>query len=493
MITFTDVSYGYTADEKKDIQQLNLTIGKGEFLVLTGKSGCGKTTVTRLINGLATKFYEGTLSGNVLIDECNIADLPLWEIGKTVGSIFQDPRSQFFASITEDELAFGCENYGVDRVEIERRIVNAVHKVNGENLLGREIYPMSSGEKQKLAIASVYAVSPSIYVFDEPSANLDMESVIRLKELMWRLKRNGCTVVVAEHRLYYLTDLADRFLFMKDGYMIQEYTPAELCLLSLEETEHTGLRAAKLSACTGKPPTQYPTEEPSLQMQGVSFSYGKKQIFSNLSLSLRRGEIVALIGCNGVGKSTLGKILCGLLKEKSGFITYQGKQLSQRNRRKAAYFVMQNTDCQLFGEDVMEELKLNQRHPDEKEIETVLKRYGLWEYRERHPATLSGGQKQRLTLAVADIIDPNILILDEPTSGLDGENMRCISAHLQQLAQGGKMLLVITHDYEFVLTACDRVLALSEGDCHADFPVFENEEKLLALMQEDKEWEEKNR
>lgn len=485
MITFLNVSYRYEENGKIDVQQLNLSIKQGEFLVLTGRSGCGKTTVTRMINGLATKFYEGVLQGTVCIDGHDVNHLPLWEIGKTVGSIFQDPRSQFFASLTEDELAFGCENYGVDRATIETRIADAIHKVRGENLLNREIYPMSSGEKQKLAIASTYAVSPMIYVFDEPSANLDMASVLRLQELMQLLKRKGFTIVVAEHRLYYLTELADRFLFMRDGRIIQELSPESLRTLTSEESLEMGLRTGSLSSCTGKPLRIRPDGEPSVQVRQLSFSYRNSQIFSNLSFEAWPGEIVALVGYNGVGKSTLGQILCGLLKEKSGSVLYHGKKLKKNRRRGVAYYVMQNTDCQLFGEDVAEELKLNQKQLDEEEIERVLKRYALWEYRERHPAALSGGQKQRLTLAVADIINPEILVLDEPTSGLDGENMRNISTHLIELARQGKTLLVITHDYEFALSTCDRVLALAEGCCHADFPICGNEKKLLALMHEE--------
>lgn len=349
--------------------------------------------------------------------------------------------------------------------------------------MNREIYPMSSGEKQKLAIASAYAVSPMIYVFDEPSANLDMASVRQLQELMQLLKSRGFTIVVAEHRLYYLTELADRFLFMQDGHIIQEISPKALSSLSAEENQAMGLRTGNLSTCIAKHPVAHAGINPSLQVNQLAFSYGKKQIFYNLSFKVMPGEIVALVGYNGVGKSTLGQILCGLLKEKSGTILYNGKKLPKNRRRQIAYYVMQNTDCQLFGEDVAEELKLNQKRLDEEEIETVLKRYSLWEYREQHPAALSGGQKQRLTLAVADIINPEIMILDEPTSGLDGENMRNISTHLLELGRQGKTMLVITHDYEFALSTCDRVLALGEGGCHSDFSVYGNQKALLDLMQ----------
>ena len=484
MIELKDVSYGYFGEGKNDLEHVNLTIQRGEFVVITGKSGCGKTTITRLINGLALGFYEGRLSGEVGIDGMDVRDLPLWQIGQRVGSIFQDPRSQFFASITEDELAFGCENYGMDRIIMEERIKDSVFKIKGENLLGREIYHMSSGEKQKIAIASVYAVSPKVYVFDEPSANLDMASVLKLKELMKQLKDMGHTVVAVEHRLYYLTELTDRFLFMKDGRIAREFSSLEVKNMTPAFMEKWGVRAGCLSACRVQKQPGKAKAKPVLQIKNLGFSYGKSQILKDLSMEAFPGEIIALIGCYGVGKSTLGQILCGLLKESSGTVLYEGKPVAKRGRRKKAYYVMQNTDCQLFGEDVREELRLNQTHEDDHEIERILKRYGLWEYRDRHPASLSGGQKQRLTMAVADVMDPDVLILDEPTSGLDGENMRRISVHLKQLSGLEKTLFVITHDYEFAVSTCSRAVVLSKGCCSLDFPVYGNESRLLACMEE---------
>lgn len=484
MIELLDVSYAYLDDSVYDVKQVDLTIGTGEFVVLTGKSGCGKTTITRIINGLAAKFYEGRLTGRVLVDSEDLNNSPLWKIGREIGSIFQDPRSQFFASLTEDELAFGCENYGIDRLLIEERIKNAVREINGENLIGREIYPMSSGEKQKIAIASIYAVNPGIYVFDEPSANLDMASVIKLRDLMGVLKKSGATIVVAEHRLYYLTGLADRFIFMEDGHLIKEFSPKQIEEMKIEEKERMGLRTGNLQVCTGQLPYILTHDKPSVQIDSLTFSYGKNEIFSGLSLKAYPGDVIALIGPNGVGKSTLGQILCGLLKEISGSVSFNRNKVTSKKRRKKAYYVMQNTDCQLFGESVREELALNQTSQNEQEIEEVLRRYGLWEYRERHPASLSGGQKQRLTLAVADIIDTDILILDEPTSGLDGENMRIISEHLKQLSRKGKTLFVVTHDYEFAVATCNRALQLLKGCCHMDFNINKNEKLLLSCMQE---------
>ena len=176
------------------------------------------------------------MKGRITLLGRNISEYPLYEIGKMVGSIFQDPRSQFFASITEDEVAFGCENYGVPYEELEGRVSDAIKRINGDMLRGKEIYPMSSGEKQKIAVASVNAVNPQIYVFDEPSANLDMYSVEALKNLMGALKAEGHTIIVAEHRLYYLTDLADRFLYMENGSIKKEWT-SKNCFLSLRRKD----------------------------------------------------------------------------------------------------------------------------------------------------------------------------------------------------------------------------------------------------------------
>lgn len=245
-ISFEHVSFKYPGANGPSIKDINLDIKAGEFVVLTGGSGCGKTTLTRIINGLAEKFYEGSLTGNVSLLGCPVSSYPVYEIGKFVGSVFQDPRSQFFASITEDEIAFGCENYGVSFEELGTRVAEAVKDINGEMLLGKEIYPMSSGEKQKIAVASVNAVNPQIYVFDEPSANLDMFSVEALKELMRKLKEKGHTVLVAEHRLYYLTDLADRFLYMKNGCLEKEWAAEELLQLPEQERKTIGIRTANL-------------------------------------------------------------------------------------------------------------------------------------------------------------------------------------------------------------------------------------------------------
>ena len=226
VIQFEDVSFEYPGAETESIQHINLDVKEGEFLVLTGGSGCGKTTLTRLINGLAEQFYEGTLKGRVTLLGRSISEYPLYEIGKKVGSIFQDPKSQFFASITEDEIAFGCENYGVSYEELDGRVSNAIKRINGDMLRGKEIYPMSSGEKQKIAVASVNAVDPEIYVFDDSFSALDMKTDRQLRQ---NLKESieDATVIMVAQRISTVLD-ADRILVVDDGQIVGNGTHREL-------------------------------------------------------------------------------------------------------------------------------------------------------------------------------------------------------------------------------------------------------------------------
>lgn len=481
VITLENVTFQYPGGDKPSVTDLNLTIKAGEFVVFTGGSGCGKTTLTRIVNGLAEKFYEGRLTGRAALFGRSISDYPLYEIGKNVGSIFQDPRSQFFASITEDEIAFGCENYGVPPDELNHRVLNAVQKINGGSLLGKEIYPMSSGEKQKIAVASVNAVNPGVYVFDEPSANLDMFSVEALGRLMKDLKAEGHTVLVAEHRLYYLTDLADRFFYMQNGRIQEEWSPPELLGFTEAKRKALGIRAANLQRIQTDIPEQEGRQE-SLSVQGLSFSYGSQTVFENISFKLHAGDTAAVIGRNGIGKTTLSNVLCGIQKEGAGRLLFGGKELPPKKRRQAAYFVMQNTDLQLFGDSVAGELRLNRRQADDEQLEELLTLYDLSSQKDCHPTTLSGGQKQRLTLAISDWINTPILILDEPTSGLDFQNMQRISRHLKTLAQKGKTVIIITHDFEFAAMTCNRAIHFINESHMEEFPLKGNLPRLYAAL-----------
>ncbi|MGV4325716.1 ABC transporter ATP-binding protein [Trueperella pyogenes] len=222
-IALDRATFQYAGKDDAVIRGIDLDIHEGEFVVLTGRSGCGKTTVARLVNGLVPHFHEGTLDGTVSVDGLDTRDLSIGDIGKVVGSVFQDPRSQFFMTDTTSEVAFGCMNAGLPQAVVLERVNSAFQRMGIQHLRDRSVFTLSSGEMQMVAIASCYAMDPSVYVFDEPSANLDIAAVKTLKRAMSKLKREGKTVVVLEHRLFYLSDLIDRLVVIEDGAVAKTY------------------------------------------------------------------------------------------------------------------------------------------------------------------------------------------------------------------------------------------------------------------------------
>lgn len=474
MIELKNVSFRYSEDHKESISSVNLKIKKGEFVLLTGRSGSGKTTVTRCINGLIPHFYEGVLSGEILLDGKDVRELQLHEIAERVGSVFQDPRSQFFTADTTSEMAFACENLGLPREEIVTRIQDTVSCLKMEDLLERSIFRLSSGEKQRVAIASVHAAGPAIYVLDEPSANLDHEATGDLRQILARLKEQGHTVIIAEHRLYYLKDLADRIIYMEDGRITEEYDRKTFLALPDEERNRKGLRCISPETLGLDAEANDSVSRPDryLRLDGLCFGYpGNGLALSSLRLTGDKGDIIGIVGPNGAGKSTLARVLCGLLKEKAGNVLIDGRKSGPRDRVRQAYFVMQDSDYQLFTESVEEELKLgNEDLPGLAEkTEETLQALNLSEFKDRHPASLSGGQKQRVTIAVAIVKGSSVLVFDEPTSGLDADNMRRVAAMIKKMAAEGRTVIVISHDYEFILHTCTRIVRLADGQIGEEF------------------------
>ena len=472
MIDIKDVSFSYGGKDVKALNQVSLHIGKGECVLLVGLSGCGKTTLTRLLNGLVPSFYEGKLSGEVLIEGKPVSEYKDGSLSQKVGSVFQNPRSQFFNVDTTGEIAFGCENIGISHEQILERVSKASYDLEMGGLMNRDIFSLSGGEKQLVAIASVYAMNPDIYVMDEPSANLDMEVTERLKKIITLLKRQGKTIIIAEHRIAYLRDLVDRVVYMKNGSIIREYSRKAFLALSDSERKKMGLRAVFPERLSIKSPDRIcPTEV--LLTENLAVSYSKQEpLIASISTTAHAGEVIGIIGRNGQGKSTFAKCVCGLLKEAAGKIIVNGSPLSLKQRAGKTYLVMQEPGYQLFADSVEKELRVSFGHKksdaDKERAKQLLEQLGLSEKKERHPLSLSGGEKQRLSVAAALMQAAHIFFLDEPTSGLDLENMNRVSALLSDLRSEGKTVFVITHDYEFLLNTCDRVLWLDHGTIRKD-------------------------
>ncbi|MDR1250860.1 MAG: energy-coupling factor ABC transporter ATP-binding protein [Treponema sp.] len=478
MIEIKNCSFAYTSacaskeDMKAAIQNINLRVEKGECILLCGRSGCGKTTLTRLVNGLIPYFYEGMLSGETLVAGKNICETPMYEIAKRAGSVFQNPRTQFFNVDTDSEIAFGMENLAWPPGEIARRLEQVSDEMHIRALRGRNIFALSGGEKQKIAFASIYAVSPDVYVLDEPSANLDLNAVEDLRRHLVKLKAQGKTILIAEHRLYYLTGVADRVIYMEKGHIENAWPPSEFARIPDETRREMGLREWDLNRVIPADELEH-TENvlSTLQVNGVDLAYKKQPVLKGITFEAFPGEVIAITGQNGAGKSTLSWTLCGLRKESGGALFWRGEKSGVKRRQALSYMIMQDVNYQMFAESVEKECGFGLKNPDSGLIQHLLEDLELYQFRSRHPNTLSAGQKQRLAVAAGIAADKELLVFDEPTSGLDYDSMRRVAMLIRRLGLQKKLVFVVTHDVEFIAQACTRVLHLEGRMIAADFPV----------------------
>ena len=513
MINFKNVSFSYSGEHGTGdgVSEIDLTIKDGEFVVLCGESGCGKTTVTRLINGLAPHFYEGEMSGSVMIGDVCVNTENLSDIAALTGSVFQNPKSQFFNLDTTGELVFGCENLGIPREQIQQRLEKTKRDLQLDNLMDRDIFELSGGEKQQIACASCYTADPRVFVLDEPSSNLDKRAIQRLHRMLVKIKAAGKTVVIAEHRLYYLMDVADRFIYMRSGKIERIFTRDEMKALSESDLTALGLRLTdmqslavlarkedaaretpvkcstpKTAAKDGAPITdtelsgEQPVKnnassesqlvsKPALEALDVTCGYGSTRVLDIERLALPEHSIVALIGDNGSGKSTFAQALAGLIPS-NGSIAVGGAYLTAEERSKRSFMVMQDVNRQLFADSVLEEVMMN-TGASAADAEAVLARLGILELKDRHPASLSGGQKQRTAIASALCAKKDLLIFDEPTSGLDRRGMERFGSLLRELQTSAALSLVITHDPELIMSCCTHILHIENGRVLAFYPL----------------------
>ena len=445
--------------------------------MLCGKSGCGKTTLIRLLCGMLPDFYNGAFTGSVSVKGIDPVTAPMYEIAKTVGTVFQNPRTQFYTVNTTSEIAFGCENFGMEPKLIRDRVCETADALHINSLLDRNIFQLSGGEKQKIAFASIYAVNPDIYVLDEPSSNLDNHAINELRSMLQFLKAHGKTIVIAEHRIRYLKELADRAVYMKEGQIEKEYTMQELDSMSISERMETGIRPVSLGGFSSIVKEQSESSgdigaDASIQMKDVCFSYTKYTETPSLFIPeayFPAGTVIAVTGNNGAGKSTLVSMIGGLLKNKKGTIRINGNIQSAKERLFVSYMVMQEVNHQLFTDSVKEEIVLGVKNPDEEALHTVLTKMDIERLKDRHPMTLSGGQKQRVAIAAAVFCKKKILIFDEPTSGLDFFHMIQTAELIKTLKADDTYIFVITHDYELIAAACDIAVEVKNGRIESQY------------------------
>ena len=453
MLTLENLSLFYEQD-KKVLDDINLIVADCECVLLTGESGSGKSSIINSINGLAFEYENAKFSGSIKVDNKDLKGMELYEISLMISSVFQNPKTHFFNVDTTLELLFYLENIGLDRKEMESRMEDMLKLFPIKHLLGRSIFDLSGGEKQILCVAACYISGCKLIVLDEPSSNLDDKYIDILKEMLQILKNKGITLIIAEHRIYYLTDLADRIILVRKGELFKELTKDEL----LNSERQLGLRSAIKTVL--KVQNKSVGNDLNIKKLEYNFKDGSGLKIEDISFGL--GNIYGITGKNGCGKSTFLRVMTGLDDKGKSEITFNGKILNKKDRLKNSSLVMQDVNHQLFTDSVEEEIKLGVKDLSQDGLDKVLFGLELTELKDRHPMSLSGGQKQRVAIASVLCKNSRFIFFDEPTSGMDYKNMIRIAKLIKEMSTKDNIIFIVSHDNEFLNETADSILCLEE-------------------------------
>ncbi len=485
-LVINGLSFRYRSRTEPAIRDVSLTLERGELLLLAGASGCGKTTLIRCINGLIPRSYKGELTGTILVQGQDPAGFSLARVSQTIGTVLQDPERQILGARVSGEVAFGLENLGLPREEIRQRVDEALDHLGIAHLRDRETFLLSGGEKQKVALAGVLTMRPSILLLDEPLASLDPASAQEALALFRRLADEGMSILLVEHRVEDVLGIhPDRVLFMQEGQV--SYLGSLDGLMAVADYRQVKLPAPVVirRAAQDPPPAftsaiQPDGREALVRFEGVSFGYGKEgpDVIGGIDLTIRRGDVVAVLGPNGAGKTTLVKHAIGLLKPRQGQVWVEGRDTKTISVAEIAHtlgYVFQSPSHMLFAPTVREELSFGPRNLGfsaeqvaegvAQAVETVNLK-GLEEYA---PLSLSFGQQKRVSIAAILAMHSKILVMDEPTAGQDYANYMSFMDSILQMP-GFQAIFFITHDLDLAVCYANRVLLLYEGQLAGDGP-----------------------
>ncbi len=504
-IVVENLSFQYRIRPERAIENISFELKPGEMLLIAGSSGCGKTTLARCINGLIPRSYGGKREGRVLLHGKDVAEIPLAEVAQIVGTLLQDPERQIVASNVYNEIAFGPENLGLPRDEIVERVELAMQRLGLEYLRERDTFNLSGGEKQKVALAGVLAMNPSILLLDEPLASLDPASAYEALDIFRSLADEDKTVVLIEHRVEdAIAARPDRLMYMEEGFVKylgpieslpdeidhkQVKLPAQWVVDRVKGQKEVVETVSRPALSRVEGPESQERGETLVSFENVSFRYSDETPFvlQNVNLEIRRGDLIAVLGPNGVGKSTLIKHAIGLLKPTEGTVLVEGqdtRKMSVAQIARVLGFVFQSPTHMLYAPTVREELEFGPKNLEFEEEDianavaesiTTLNLNGLEEY---PPLGLSFGQQKRTTIAAVLAMHSKIMVMDEPTAGQDYANYTRFMDVMCHPVDGAQSILsanfaatlFITHDLDLAVTYANRILLVGNGTVVADGP-----------------------
>ncbi|VYT65592.1 ATP-binding cassette domain-containing protein [Clostridium paraputrificum] len=516
VIEFKDFSFQYRVQAKPTLNNINLTIYEGEKVLIVGPSGSGKSTISNCINGLVPFLYEGDISGSLKINGKETRDMSIAEISNSVGTVLQDPDSQFIGLTVAEDIAFKLENNCVDVDRMKEKVKTVSRIVGIDTHLDSSPQRLSGGQKQRVSLAGVMVDEVNILLFDEPLASLDPATGKNAIDLIDKIKKDSNkTIVIIEHRLEdVLYRNVDRVIVVNNGEIVKDTTPGEL--LATEILKECGIReplyitALKYAGCKldkdmnlenideinlhslsealeswadGVVDEEVKESiEPLLELKNVNFEYSKnKKVLKDISFKINKGEMVSIVGRNGAGKSTISRLICGFYHPTSGEILFEGNNLKNstiKERAEKIGLVMQNPNQMISKTMIFDEVALGLQIRGVSEDETkrrvyeALKICGLYEFRNWPISALSFGQKKRVTIASILVLNPELIILDEPTAGQDFKHYTEIMEFLKELNKKGVTIVMITHDMHLMLEYTDRSIVLSDGEKIAEDKAF---------------------
>jgi energy-coupling factor transporter ATP-binding protein EcfA2 len=488
ILQVSNLTFRYRDRPEPAIRDIGFSLARGEMLLLSGTSGCGKTTLARCINGLIPRSYRGEMQGSIILQGKDSGPMTLGQISQIVGTVLQDPERQIVASHVMQEVAFGLENLALPREEVESRVLGTLDRLGIRHLAERETFSLSGGEKQKVALAGALAMQPSILLLDEPLASLDPVSAVEALALFRRLCDEGVALIIIEHRVEnVLAVRPDQAIYMKDG-RIRYAGSAEGLIDAVDYREvklpaSAVVRRARADPLPERPPPAARAPgETLVEFENVSFAYGEGPlVLRNVTMQIRQGDIIAVLGPNGAGKTTLMKHTIGLLKPTQGRILVGGQDTRRMTVAQAAHtigYVFQSPTHMLFAPTVREELAFGPRNlskPDgeisglTRHAAQVLHLEGLEGY---PPLALSFGQQKRVSIASVLAMGTRVLIMDEPTTGQDYFNYMAFMDSIVAMSEF-ETILFITHDLDLAVVYANRVILVGNEGVAADGPPFD--------------------